>query len=431
MNTTNFLNDFISDVSVPKFALIEQEFDRTQIENVEAEVIRQLELLEFDTTLLNNKSIAITAGSRQIDNIALVIKTVVAYLDKYGAKPFIIPAMGSHGSAVAENQKQILADMGITEEYTGAPVRASMDVVFNGYTQSGIPVYTDRLASEADGIVVVGRIKPHTSFHGKIESGIMKMITIGLGKQKGAATIHKNGIKHMAQNIYDSANLIIEKQNILFAVGLIENAFEKLNRIECMPASEIKDKEPELLLYAKSLMPSILFKDIDVLIVDKMGKNISGAGMDPNITRKNAAETGIVSEGEPERLVVLGLTEQSHGGATGMGTADIITRRLYNQIDYEKTYINNFTAGMLKGCSTPVTLENDEQAIKTAIKVLHYGDIKNPRIVRIEDTLHVTRILISHPMLEEARKNKNITVVNENYEFSYKDGNLIDYGKHF
>lgn len=430
MLNSSFVKDFLNDVTVPSFALVEQTFPDNAITDVEAAVRQALTTLQPKD--LQGKEIALTVGSREINNIAAAIKTLVSYLKEQGAHPFILPAMGSHGSAIAEKQVEIIQDLGVTQEAVGAPIRATMDVVLNGHTPAGIPVYTNRIAAQADGIVVIGRIKPHTSFRGEIESGVMKMMTIGLGCQKGASTIHKSGIRHMSENIIQSAELVMKKQKILFGVGLVENAFDKLETVACLEPETLRQEEAKLLLHAHSLMPRILLPNLDVLIVDQMGKNISGAGMDPNITMKNAPETGIISPDEPERLVVLGLSQQSHGGATGMGVADIISRRLLDAVDYEKTYVNNFTAGMLQGCSTPVTLDSDYDAIRTAIKVLHYGDVENPRMVRIKDTLHLSRILISSALLPEAMAHAHINIIQEHYPLHFDEtGALVDYATTF
>jgi hypothetical protein len=329
-----------------------------------------------------------------------------------GGQPFIIPAMGSHGGATAEGQKEVLEDLGVTEESVGAPIHASMEVVQVGQLPGGLPVYTDRNAFEADKVIVINRIKPHTAFRGPVESGLMKMITIGLGKQKGADAAHAYSFKYMAEHVPEMAKMVLSKVPIIFGLGIIENAYDRPAKIVAVPAEKLEELEPQLLLEAKSLMPKIMFDPIDVLVVDEIGKDISGDGMDPNITGRYGTP---YASGGPEvtRIVVLGLTEKTHGNANGLGMADVTTKKVVDQVIYEKGYANALTSTVVCMVRTPMYLETDELAVKTAIKSCNAFDLTKVRIVRIHNTLELKEIWISESLIPEALVNKDIEILGE------------------
>lgn len=419
------ISKLLVDIKVPKMAKIRQKFNPKKIEDVAVEVSKQLDRTEIRSAVKPGDSIAITCGSRGVANIPLVLREIANFLKSLGGKPFIIPAMGSHGGSTAEGQREIIESYGVTEDYVGCPIRSTMEVSLVGHTETGEPVYIDKYACEADGIVVVNRIKAHTSFRGKYESGLMKMITIGLGKQVGADTCHADGFKYMSEKVPMYANVIRKNAKIIFGVATIENAYDETYKIAALTNEEIPEKEPELLLESKTLMPRIKFDEIDVLIIDEMGKEISGAGIDPNITGRY--DTPYASGGPTvQRIIVLDLTHKTHGNACGIGLADFTTRRLFDKMDFANTYPNIITNTLPHTVKIPAVMENDDLAIKSAIKTCNFIDKKNPRVVRMKNTLCVEELYISEVLLEEARKDKTIEILEEPKHLNFdENGNLF------
>lgn len=299
--------------------------------------------------------------------------------------------MGSHGGATAEGQAEVLEQLGVTEQSVGAPIHSSMDVVEVGRLPKGLPVYTDKLAYQADKIIVINRIKPHTAFSGPIESGLMKMITIGLVKHKGADAAHAYGFKYMAEHVPEMARIALSKLPIVFGLATIENAYDRPAKIVAIPAEQLEHIEPQLLLEAKCFMPKLLFDPIDVLIVDEIGKDISGSGMDPNITGR--FNTPYVKSTAPaiSRIVILGLTDKTQGNALGIGPADVITRKLFDEINWEKGYMNAFTSTVLTPVKVPMFLPTEKMAVQAAIKTCNVPDLNQVRMVRIKNTLEYIR----------------------------------------
>jgi hypothetical protein len=421
----DIVGNLFGNVPLPRMTKVRQIFPKFKINDISAVVHREIDRPEISGEIKRGEKIAIAVGSRGIANIALITKEVVNAVRKLGADPFVIPAMGSHGGATAEGQLEILASLGITEAYLKAPIKASMAVAKIGDTPNGKPVYIDKFAAEADGIIVIGRIKPHTCFRGKYESGIMKMLTIGLGKQKGADFCHAEGFKRMAENVPLFANVILEKANILFGLALLENSYDQTCKILALTKKEIPEKEPVLLIEAKGLMPRIMFDSFDVLVVDRIGKNISGDGMDPNITGTYATP---YATGGPDiqRVVVLDLTEETHGNANGIGMADFTTKRLFDKINFAITYPNALTARVPCTAKIPVIMKNDREAIAVAVKTCCEIAYDQVRIVRIKDSLHLDEIYISEALLAEARKNSRLEILGEAGSFEFnQDGNLF------
>jgi hypothetical protein len=371
-------------------------------------------------------SIAITCGSRGIDNYPLVIREIVSFCKQRSAKPFIIPAMGSHGGATADGQIGVCKAMGITEEFCGCPIRATMEVTQIGTTEDGsIPVYIDSYAAKADGIIVVNRIKSHTGFRGKYESGLMKMMAIGLGKQYGASVCHRSGYRDMARLIPAIGNTVLEYAHILFGVGLVENAFDKTCRLAALTKQEIPLAEPKLLEQAKAMMPRLLPGKADVLIIDRMGKNISGTGMDPNITGRTGTYAG-----EPSfcagKIAVLDLTPESHGSIHGVGYADVINKRIFEKGNLEITYPNAITSTTLAADKIPMMMKNDRETIQCAIKTCNADDPKSPWVIKIKDTLHISEIWVSECMIDHLKEIPNLIVTNEVMDWRFDNqGNLI------
>ena len=398
------------DYPLPKMARLRQVFPRPKIQDVYAAALAELQRACPADRVTPGQRIAITAGSRGIANTALITKAVVDFCRSRGAEPFIVPAMGSHGGATAEGQLEILHDYGITQEAMGCPILSSMETVIVGQTEDGQSVHMDRYAYEADGTIVVNRIKPHTAFRGPYESGLMKMITIGLGKQAGAESCHATGFGTMARLLPMFAGVTLKNANLMLGLAILENAYDETAELQAMPAEEIPEKEPALLLKAKELMPRILFDSVDVLVVDKIGKNFSGDGHDPNITGRFLtpyASGGIQSQ----RMVILDLSDETHGNGCGLGLADLTTRRAWEKLDYEKMNANVLTNTVLFGASVPPWTENDHDAIALAIRTCNTLGPAGPRVVRIPNSAHLEYIQVSEALLREAAENPQLELI--------------------
>ncbi|ATO35745.1 MULTISPECIES: lactate racemase domain-containing protein [Geobacillus] len=404
------INDMLKHIPIPKMVKVRQHFYAPEISNVPEAVRQSIKEADVLERISPGDQVAIAVGSRGIADIPTIVREVVSAVKQAGGNAFIVPAMGSHGGATAEGQKEVLAHLGVTEEFVRAPIRSNMDVVEVGRLENGLPVYIDKLAYEADKIIVVNRVKPHTAFRGPVESGLMKMITIGLGKQKGAEAAHQYSFKYMARHVVDMAKIVIQKAPIIFGVAVLENAYDRPAKIVTVPAEQFETVEPELLIEAKSLMPRIMFNPIDVLVVDEIGKDISGDGMDPNITGRYATP---YASGGPDiaRIVVLGLSEKTDGNANGIGLADITTKKVKEQIIWEKGYANALTSTVVSVVKLPMFLDTEELAVKAAIKTCNAFDIKKVRMVRIKNTLALREIWISESLLDEAYRTEGIEIL--------------------
>ena len=421
----NAYGEILGRVTIPRMYRITREFDRRRIDDVPGAISAELSGLPC-VREVNGKRVALAVGSRGLANLPLIVRSVIAELRRYGAKEiFIVPAMGSHAGAVAENQKAMLRHLGVSEESMGIPVCASMETVVLGYTDDGMPVHFDRLASEADYTVSIGRVKPHCSFQGKYESGMLKMSVIGLGKQRGADVCHEHGMANMSRNIEKIGRISLEKSNLLFCLGLMENAYDETCRIFAVPAGEIMEREPDLLLEAKELLPQIPFENLDLLIVREMGKNITGTGMDCNIIRRFTSEHLRMIEPVSKRLAVLSLTPESDGNAAGIGLADVTTRSVFEAMSMEKTYPNFLTSRTPNGCRIPMVMDSDEMAIRAALKMLVSDTADDPRIVFIQNTLEMSQMMISESLLAEARLRADIRVDEPGEALAFdRDGRL-------
>ena len=358
--------------------------------------------------------VAVGVGSRGVARIPELTRAVVDALRQVGAEPFVIPAMGSHGGATAEGQRQVLADLGVTEEKVGASIVSSMEVVELGHLPQGVPICMDRHAYEADGTILINRIKPHTDFHGPIESGLAKMCVIGLGKVRTAEAIHARGPNGLRDLIPPAARLVVERGRILGGLATIENAYHGVAEVVGVPAKEIAGPvEQALLTRARELMPTLPFEHLDVLVVDEMGKDISGAGMDTNIIGRML----LPGVSEPEcpqinAIVVLNLTAATHGNAVGLGLADVTTERLLSQVDWEITHVNELTAGIMsiwRG-KLPWVAPDDRTAIRLALRLCGRPDPENAQMMRIRNTLTLDRVWISHSLVEVAREMSHVKV---------------------
>lgn len=414
----------LDSVELPRMVMVRQIFKDDALPDVAASVRAEIMRPEIEGTIRQGMTVAVGVGSRGLADLPVIVNSVITALTDLGALPFIVPAMGSHGGSSAEGQRAMLASLGVTEESAGCEIRSDMDTVEVGRLANGLPIAMDRIAMEADGIVVINRIKPHTSFSGTIESGLAKMITIGLGKQTGADACHSLGFGKMAEQVIAMTKVKIENTPILFGLASVENAYDHVRLVEAVPAGDILQREAQLLDKARSSMPRILFSPLDVLVVDKMGKDYSGLGADPNITGRGATPYVKLSQ-EVGKLVMLDLSAKSQGNAAGVGLADICTRRLVDKIDFEATYMNHITSTALAGGRLPVIMEHDRHALQLAVKTCNAPPEAGLRLVRLTDTLHLEHIWISEPMLEEARAHEAIEIVGEPAAFEFApDGSL-------
>jgi uncharacterized protein (DUF362 family) len=406
------INEILRDIPIPKMVRVRQKFKAPEISDVAEEVWKTIQSAGVLNRIDQGDRVAIAVGSRGVAELPSIVRETVSAVKSAGGEPFIFPAMGSHGGATAYGQEEVLEQLGITESSVGAPIRSSMEVVEVGRLDNGLPIYTDKHAFEADKVIIINRIKPHTAFRGEVESGLTKMITIGLGKQKGAEAAHAFSFKYMAEHVKEMAKIVLMKVPIIFGIGSLENAYDRPAKIVALPAEDFASKEPELLLEAKSLMPKIMFDQIDVLIVEEIGKDISGDGMDPNITGRFATP---YASGGPEitRIAVLGLTDKTHGNANGIGMADMTTKRVMDEIIWEKGYANALTSTVISVVKLPMILDNEELAVKAAIKTCNAFDLNHVKVVRIKNTLEVRDIWISESLLKEAKNMDDIEILSE------------------
>jgi hypothetical protein len=405
-----------------RMACVVQRLYGKRVDDVVGEVKRQMQRLNI-ADRVKGKRIAITAGSRGIARINEVIKGVVEFVKECDGEPFVFPAMGSHGGATAEGQVAILRDYGITEEFVGAPILATMEVERIG-TADGVPVYADRYAANADGIIVVNRIKHHTDFSGPHESGLFKMMAVGMGKREGADIAHTYKAWSLRHHIPLMAKEILRRLPILAGLAVIENGYHEVAHLVALPPDEIEAGERRLLSFWKRIRPKIPFNRLDVLIVERMGKNISGTGMDT----KTIGRMMITGENEPKHpmprvIVVLDLTDESHGNAAGLGLADITTKRLISKVDWHATHVNVFTSGFIERDRIPVVAESDRQALEWALEVAKVRDPAKARIVRIRDTNTLGVLYISQGLWDEAAADKRLRFVNEG-KLAFQDGQL-------
>lgn len=406
-----------------QFTKVRQHFETQTIADVEGAVAQQLNAGKLH--IKPGARIAIAAGSRGIANIARITGAVAATVKERGGAPFIFPAMGSHGGATAEGQREILASYGITEERMDCPVRSSMEVVELDSGGQELPLFMDRLAFESDGVILVNRIKPHTAFHGEYESGLVKMSVIGLGKERLASEIHRYGIHGLKVVMPQAGKRILATGKILLGVGIVENAYDETAIIEALTPAEILTREPELLNLAKGMLPRFPLEDIDVLVVDRLGKDISGSGMDPNVIGRMR----IRGEEEPASpnikvIVVTDLTEASHGNACGIGLADVTTRRLLDKVDWHATYTNGVTSGFYEHFMLPIVAETDAQALEWGVRASH--DPHQPKkIVRITDTLHLGEMYVSDAALGEVKD--RVEILSEPKPLFAEQGALVTF----
>src|SRR5438132_627748 len=383
---------------------LKQHFDGPRVPDVSVAVRHALEPLDLAKTIRPGQTVALTAGSRGIANIPVILKSTVQFLKDLGAKPFLVPAMGSHGGGTPQGQRDVLESYGITEAFVGAPIRASMETVSLGTTSEGFPVLLDTLASQADHIGVVARVKPHTSYHGPIESGLMKMMMIGLGKHAGASNYHRILLDYPYDQVVRSVGRAIRaKAPIAFGLAVVENSRDQTAKVEAARAADFEPVEEKLLVLAKEWLGRLPFSEADLLIIDEIGKEISGSGMDTNVVGRKRAFKMKPPENQPTMrfIFVRGLSAHTHGNAAGIGLADFTTTRLVRSMNYQATVINCLTSGYPEGANLPVHLDTDRQVVDAALAILGTREAKNARILHIRNTLTLEEVEVSEPCLAE------------------------------
>ena len=417
------VNKLLDGFEIPKVIKVKQAFNNDTLDNVEGEILAQFK--QKNIRIAAGSRIAITAGSRGIDKYVAVMKTVVDFVKAQGGKPFIVPSMGSHGGATAAGQTELLRLYGITEESTGAPIVSSMETVQIGETSRGLGVYIDKNAYEADGIIIVNRVKPHTSFRGDYESGLVKMLAIGLAKQHGAEATHFLRYENMAENIVAVGKIAIPKLKIVCGVCTIENGYNHVAEAHVLAKDEILAKEPALLKSAWSRMPRIALDEIDVLVVGEIGKEISGTGMDTNIIGRFHTKA---ASGGPNtiKLAVLDVTHKSEGNANGMGLADFMPRSMYDKVDFDVTYVNTLTSTEPSSSRMPMVLDDDRRVFQACVKLCGVVNPADIKMVIIKSTKFLDEVLMSRAAVEAAQKLAAIPIATEGdyYDLAFDGGKL-------
>lgn len=414
------INEILDSIQLPKIMKVKQKFNDTKLDDVQNSLYTKLLKKNIKDNIKPGMKIAITGGSRGISNYQVLMKTVVNFVYECGATPFIVPAMGSHGGGTDEGQKNMLKKLGITKETIGCEIISSMDVVEVGKTSKNLPVYIDKNAKEADGIILLNRIKLHTSFRGKYESGLIKMMAIGLAKRKGADMTHSLRYENMANNLIEVGTIALNNLNIICGVASIENGYNEVSDIFVLKKEEILEKEPKILNISKDLMSRIYLDDIDVLIVNEIGKNISGTGVDTNIVGRfhtNAASGGP----NTIKLGFLDISEKSGGNANGMGLADFVSKKFYDKIDFPATYINAITSTEPNSVKLPLVLDNDEYVFKGCIKLCGIRHLKDLKLVIINNTKELDEIYMSEAAFKNVVLKDKVESISELFDIPFDE----------
>jgi len=414
----------------PQLFRLRQQFEGPVVDDVAGEVEQQLASLALAEKIQPGQSVAITAGSRGIANIEIIIRGICQHLKALGAEPFIVPAMGSHGGGTAAGQQQIIESYGITEEFCGCPIRASMDTVVVCEAEEGFPVHFDQQASEADHVFVCGRVKPHTGFHGDIESGLMKMMLIGLGKHAGALIYHRAIMNYsFGQIVRSVAREVLAKCRIVGGLAIFENAYDETAKLAGVAPEKFEEEEKGLLVLAKQWMPRLPFDQVDVLTIDEIGKNISGSGLDTNVVGRKYLDHRAAEEEYPKvkKIIVRGLTAETHGNAAGIGLAEFCLSRVVEQMNVQATRVNCLTGGHPTGAMIPLDYETDRETLDMALSTIGLIKPRESRLMWIRDTLDVAEVECSAAYLEEAQQRADLEVLTPLRDMPFDaDGNLPD-----
>ena len=415
----------------PLLFRVRQSFDAKRVENIPLTVENELRRLELGGKVKAGQSVAITAGSRGVANIAVIVKAAADHFKSLGAKPFIVPAMGSHGGGTAEGQRELIEGYGITEAAMGCPIRASMETVVVCQAAEGFPVHFDKHAFGADHVLVVGRIKPHTGFVGDIESGLMKMMLIGLGKHNGAKIYHRAIMDYsFGQIVRSVAKEVLSKCRVVAGLGIVENAYDQTAQIRAVAPHEFEDREKELLVLAKQWIPRLPFKTADILLIDEIGKNISGTGMDTNVIGRKYNDHAAVEHEWPKvkRIVVRGLTEATHGNATGIGMAEFCRSRVVRDMNAKITRINCLTGGHPVAAMVPLDYETDREILDIAFPTIGLTEPPDAKLMWIHNTLEVVEVECSIAYLPEALQRLDLKILCEPRPMQFDaSGNLADH----
>ena len=416
-------------MAFPRMLRIRQKFQAPKVEDIPAKVEQQLAALNLKSKVQAGQTVAITAGSRGIANIAAITKAICDHVKSLDAKPVIIPAMGSHGGGTAEGQRAIIEGYGITEEFTGAEIRSSMETVVVDETPHGIPVHFDKHAFNCDHVIVSGRVKPHTGFVGPIESGLHKMMLIGLGKHAGAKIYHRAILDYSFLEIIRAvADSVLQKCGILAGVAIVENAYDETGLIAAVAPENFYERECEILKVATDMMPTLPFRKIGLLIIDEIGKNISGSGMDTNIVGRKYNDHAATENDEfkVKRIFVRGLTEATHGNACGLGMAEFTNRRTAESVDQNITKINSMTGGHPSAAATPAYYDSDREVVENALPTTGLAEPENCRVVHIPDTLMLGEVLVSEAFLSDVESRDDLEIISGPEDMAFdSDDNLL------
>ena len=418
------INEILDNIKLPQIMKVSQTFDNTKLDDVEGDLNQKLIDKNIKDKIKPGMKSAITGGSRGISFYKELMKTIVSFVKKCGATPFIIPSMGSHGGGTSEGQENMLKKLGITKESVGCEIISSMDVVEVGRTSKDLPVYIDKNAANADGIILLNRVKLHTSFRGKYESGLIKMMAIGLAKRKGADMTHFLRYENMAENLVEVGKIALNNLNIICGVASIENGYNEVADLFVLHKDEILQEEPKILEKSKRLMPRIYLDNIDVLIVNEIGKNISGTGVDTNIVGRfhtNAASGGP----NTVKLGFLDISEKSGGNGNGMGLADFVSKKFFRKIDFESTYINAITSTEPNSVKLPLVLDNDKYVFQGCVKLCGVKNIQDIKLVIINNTKELDEIYMSKSAFENTVDKSKVKKESELFDIPFDDeGNL-------
>ncbi|MHC4879836.1 MAG: nickel pincer cofactor-dependent isomerase, group 22 [Planctomycetota bacterium] len=411
-------------MAFPRMLRVRQNFDAPRVADIPAEVDAQLDRLQLSNVVQAGQTVAITAGSRGIANIAVITKAICDHVKKIGGVPVIVPSMGSHGGGTAEGQREIIEGYGITEDYCGAEIRSSMETVIVDETPQGIPVHFDKNAFECDHVIVAGRIKPHTGFVGPIESGLHKMMLIGLGKHAGAKIYHRAIADYSFLEIIRAVGeSVLQKCGVIAGVAIVENAYDETGLIEAVAPTDFYDREVELLKTATAWMPKLPFEEIGLLIVDEIGKNISGSGMDTNVIGRKYNDHAATDKDNVRvrRIFVRGLTEATHGNACGLGMAEFTNKRCADSVDRQITQINSITGNHPTAAAIPAWYETDREVIDHALQTVGLVEPQNARVVQIANTLHLGEVLVSEAYLTDVQSRPDLEILDGPLEMPFGD----------
>jgi hypothetical protein len=415
-------------MAFPRMIRVRQKFDAPQVEDVPAEVEAQLAKLNLGEKIQAGQTVAISAGSRGIANIAAITKAICDHVKSLDGVPIVIPAMGSHGGGTPEGQRAILEGYGITEAFTGAEIRSSMETVIVDETPHGVPVHFDKNAYDCDHVIVAGRIKPHTGFVGPIESGLHKMMLIGLGKHRGAKIYHQAIIDFSFLEIIRAVGAsVLEKCRVIAGVGIVENAYDETGLIAAVAPEEFYEREVELLTTARAWMPTLPFKKIQMLIIDEIGKNISGSGMDTNVVGRKYNDHAATDKDEykVKRIFIRGLTKETHGNACGLGMAEFTNKRTVDEVDADITKINSLTGAHPSAAAIPAHYDNDREVLENALPCVGLVEPENAKVVQIKDTLHLGEVLVSESFQEELVGREDLEVIEGPFDMVFDDDGML------